>query len=681
MRISKIKMVVLLLLYSLIFNQGSEAYDNEYTHPYINEKAVKENPKVNTILKESVGLTEGIETKFCGKEIWEWIRDGGIQEDEPEWRCFRHFHDPLNASWDDAGLLSLYKSMIYWAQTPDPGNDYDLYNEYSWLLAREYYHQALLTGSEEQYAKTFRSLGQLMHLVSDAALPAHVRNDAHPKFFEEITIYDDSDPYENWVENNHKKIKKIEYERFTVDQAIFDMAVENSSAPIPISALWDHDEYQKDGSNLPDGWNNTIGLAEYTNANFWTEDTRDDYPHPILSDTDYKDKWLNPEIVDGEDGQEDRRVYFSKQEGEPIEHFVAADYWHYQLYIFNKPEVKYSFFLDEECHRDYAEKLIPRAIGYSAALLDYFFRGQMQVTARPYFYDNSLYTINLKIENTTPSEETMSAGTFTLVFRYTPAGGSPDGSDDIFVPASQQADCTELLFNDSMDLWFYPSDEIPIECLDSVKCTLAFQGTLGNETGAVVGKVFTPGTILFNEEWDQGLTDSHPWESTPDSQNEDNGTSTKTVADGRLTMELVRNADFETARVNDLWMDFTVNGSEGLLIPEGTDLQFIIEEMSTTSSDSPVANHIMGLNFNEGLMLQYSDQGPYLYWNDTTLYLQFTPGQIIADNIHSLFQNAGISIPDPLYLEDISLLQQVHDSAGAYQLFMEVDAIRLVGPK
>jgi hypothetical protein len=63
--------------------------------------------------------------------------------------------------------------MIYWAQSSD--------NDYSWLLSREYYYQALLTGSEEQYAKTFRSIGQVMHLVSDAAVPAHVRNDAHLK--------------------------------------------------------------------------------------------------------------------------------------------------------------------------------------------------------------------------------------------------------------------------------------------------------------------------------------------------------------------------------------------------------------------------------------------------------------------------------------------------------------------
>ena len=35
--------------------------------------------------------------------------------------------------------------------------------------------------------------------------------------------------------------------------------------------------------------------------------------------------------------------------------------------------------LDDNVFRDYAARLIPRAVGYSAALLDYFFRGRLDV--------------------------------------------------------------------------------------------------------------------------------------------------------------------------------------------------------------------------------------------------------------------------------------------------------------
>jgi hypothetical protein len=106
----------------------------------------------------------------------------------------------LEEEWDEAGLLSSYNSMIYWAQTPDPGNAYELYNEYSWWSAKEYYYQSLITRSEESFARTFRALGQLMHLVSDAALPAHVRNDPHvKKDVFGVTIWNDPDEYETWV--------------------------------------------------------------------------------------------------------------------------------------------------------------------------------------------------------------------------------------------------------------------------------------------------------------------------------------------------------------------------------------------------------------------------------------------------------------------------------------------------
>jgi hypothetical protein len=68
MRMSIIKMIVVLFSYALMFIQSSDAYDNVYTHPYINEKAVKEHSKVNTILKESVGLNEGIDAIYLDKE-------------------------------------------------------------------------------------------------------------------------------------------------------------------------------------------------------------------------------------------------------------------------------------------------------------------------------------------------------------------------------------------------------------------------------------------------------------------------------------------------------------------------------------------------------------------------------------------------------------------------------------
>ena len=54
--------------------------------------------------------------------------------------------------------------------------------EMGWDNAREYYHLALASPSsadrETNFAKTFQSLGQVIHLIEDMAVPAHVRRGA-----------------------------------------------------------------------------------------------------------------------------------------------------------------------------------------------------------------------------------------------------------------------------------------------------------------------------------------------------------------------------------------------------------------------------------------------------------------------------------------------------------------------
>jgi hypothetical protein len=272
----------------------------------------------------------------------------------------------------------------------------------------------------------------------------------------------------------------------------------------------------------------------------------------------------------------------------------------------------------------------------------------------------------------------MPDGSFTLVFRYTPVGGNPDGSEDVYVPARASVACPELGFNATTDILFYPSGVVPVESWESIKCTLAFQGTLGNEPGAVIGRVFTAGELLFNEEWDNGLYGNHAWEFSADDINIDNGTSTKTVTDGHLVMECIRNADSTKARFNDFWIDFTTNGSDGLVITPNTYLQFMINEMSTTSPDPALASHTVIFSFNDQRMLQFSDEGPFLEGNENTISLKFVPGQIVNTNLFMWFQSQGIQIPDPFYLKDICVLQQVYNSTGEYHLRMDMDAIRLI---
>ena len=157
---------------------------------------------------------------------------------------------------------------------------------------------------------------------------------------------------------------------------------------------------------------------------FLTEDTIECYPHPALAETGYDNfSWQNLKTVIADDFKTDNRIYFSKNAGDPIDHLVAARYWFVHLHGTNQKELKHALILDEKCFAEYAEKLLPRAVGYSAALLDYFFRGEMQVSlAVPVIQDESVQAFVLGVKNVTPTEETMSDGNFAISVGYTPYG-------------------------------------------------------------------------------------------------------------------------------------------------------------------------------------------------------------------------------------------------------------------
>jgi hypothetical protein len=201
-----------LILGFVVPSSFSFGYDNETTHRSINRNAA-EQPEIDLILKNRLGFKDGIEQVFKNKRAWIWIEDGGEREDDT-WssdgagvRYRKHFHDPLVLDWGSAGLsyaLGTFKSALLWALDFDDAQG-TVDNEYSWPAARQNFYDAL-TGNdpETNYADMFRALGQVMHLVSDMAVPAHVRNDWHPGYlFERLA----EDMYENWARTNDRSGK------------------------------------------------------------------------------------------------------------------------------------------------------------------------------------------------------------------------------------------------------------------------------------------------------------------------------------------------------------------------------------------------------------------------------------------------------------------------------------------
>ncbi len=462
------------------------AYDDEVVHRRINRHAALYS-NMDTFIREQLGLRLGIiDTKLLGKTIRDWIEEGGTREDaNPRW--LNHFHDPLEP-WESAGLdmplVPTGMSSLVWAQLSDDPGAYAT-NAFSWSAARANYHRALTTGSESDWAQTFQRLGQVMHLLADAAVPAHVRNDSHPS----------GDAYEKWAKDRAAQGLLNFQPQNPVDPVIFAGAVSNSSVPIPVSALWDQDQYT--GHNPSDG---PIGLAEYTNAHFYSEGTIGPsfvsgftYPHPDKPlDTDFSIiDWSNPERVDREDGKVDQKIYLRHTGTLNPYRLLAASYW---LWDCMPPQTcwGYTWLLDSEIHKEYASLLVPRAVGYCTALVDYFFRGKLDVAGMSLRRrsNGDFSGMGLKVRNASKLGqlgEMMKSGSIDLIYRYTLPGQTG------FARAVVGGIYTVTGDGDPINTDFVPIEVsfpigIPMKAKD-ITITLIYRGKLGNEDGAIAAKV------------------------------------------------------------------------------------------------------------------------------------------------------------------------------------------------
>ena len=267
---------------------------NTDTHRLVNQRAVETSVAFDEYLRSKAGFPGGRETKLRARTIREWIEEGGIREDD-FLRFLRHFHDPLKP-WDTAGLdfvVDRHDSSVRWMQEPRQG-DLDTGGFWSWRDARRLYYQALVesnpTAREMLWADVFRALGQIMHLVVDASVPEHTRNDMHP-----LGGLTSTSSYEYWVSGQHptQPLEDAFVATFLSAPIGFLPDILQSLAPsgehiatVPVARLIDADRY--DGSN-PGVTNHadsprapvSMGISEIANANFYSENTFLGYPSPV----------------------------------------------------------------------------------------------------------------------------------------------------------------------------------------------------------------------------------------------------------------------------------------------------------------------------------------------------------------------------------------------------------------
>ena len=546
--------IVLLLL--LLYEGSVYAWNDTDTHPHITKEAI-DRSFLDQYLKTQLKLAEGREKILQRNPIEYWLKYGATQEDHPICRASNHFLDPYK-SWAQSGLTDelwalmfpycpldgyptwTIRSNVTWAtgclskDCAGQGNiDHDsiAYNAWDWPSARQYFY-TYLTGldysrsivapdpkSRDEYlVKTIRALGQTMHLLQDAAVPAHARND----FVQGHIMYTPGSGskignlFEKFVQNNNKG-------------NFFTLPIIRSNFSNPrLTDYWDTD------ADVP--WiTSGTGLAEYASANFYSEYTifsaeqyasdrnnKHYFPYPkksSLNIADYNFSQIMPEEVVTPDGLTDLRLYISKErEGEVVHHMAAWGYFSALVKTPDNERTLYkTFLLDEKCHQDYAAKLIPRAIGYSADLLDYFFRGAIEIR-KPFVRfgvdDNGIVINGFEFEARNISafngrDEALGNGSLVLAYRY--LGVNANGQDEIVYGMVDAAHVfapnghvyTYIATDDPINSGYVrlraeisAAPFIPVDARE-LSFTLVFSGDMGSERGSAIAV----GSHRFDEEF------------------------------------------------------------------------------------------------------------------------------------------------------------------------------------
>ncbi len=324
-------MIIPLILagFFVLFAQKAGAYSSD-THAYLTQKAIetfnKSHPE-SQIPQESLS----------------YIIDGTRREDDPP-RWMNHFYDPVynrglsrDTKIDPLYSLGTWQKSKDWAQDGDnqsglayspviatvlssiqAGKIQEFFptSDFTWNEALGYW----IRGDKEMALFT---LGHILHLLEDASVPDHTRNDPHPG----------DSPYETYTE------------KFTTETP--DYVNEKRNSSISPKALPDLNSY-------------FVELAAYSNNNFYSKDTigiQSGYSKPqpdyIQKEGDFSYGYL--------DKPEKHRILVTK----------SGQY----DYITSKNNVS----LTEENGKlkvldDYWTLLSQKSIEYSAGTIDLFFK-------------------------------------------------------------------------------------------------------------------------------------------------------------------------------------------------------------------------------------------------------------------------------------------------------------------
>ena len=453
-------LLVCSVLFAVAWSDGASAYDLE-THRQLSREAVLR-AGVDQRLP-SYGLTPGQPIRGRILSLLrgplppdEWIAWGARDEDIPFFRTLNHFYDPPHDRGLTVPLYSGTRAPDWALEDTGPLDG----QGHSYRDARDAFYAGLtLAGRgsrERELGHTFYAIGHVIHLIQDVSGPEHTRNDAH------LPIGSQKSFAEGYLERNLRK--------FTPSDARIGVAG-MPTVTVP-RELWRN----------PAG----TGIAQFTNANFVSPDTNftaaktgataEEYVSPVL-DLGQRDTTPLEACKDTEQPvpPAGSLTFFGNAMWDP----VSPDPMNPTLLV-NPRMTTYSLFdqyLERQRKRlvfalncytvDAAAKiLLPRAVSYSASLLEYFFRGRPTAI----FGDGTFRVVN---RTSDARRAEVMDGRFEL-YRDDAAG-------------ERQLLATWILRLDPdrtsgpLTVPFLPDG-------DPSRCVLVFRGGLGAETDGVAGQ-------------------------------------------------------------------------------------------------------------------------------------------------------------------------------------------------
>lgn len=508
MKLINFKCILLILVIILYGFKIAYSFDDGDTHPKITLRVADRTGFID-YLKYTLGFENGLDHELTtywfptSKTILKWLQKGSTDEDSPTCRAANHFHDPhpLKA-WTDSYVTDSPAMIHAWCRDITPV--WPQYSNITWATgykskavklttpmdrqdmnwdnARSYFYSALTTPTpvnrDDYFVQTFRAVGQVLHLLEDMAVPAHVRNDFQSHLaFNGIRGNSVLAPL-SWWGNAFEYYVKL-------NPGLIALAMPDVPAfPTPqVTDFWDTDS---DGT-VP-------GLAEFTNANYFSDETipgnnpslLHQYPMPQIPTIECEDTLPGATVM---------TTYRSRRacptDGSKPDHFVALSLLNSEAEMQDSNTQKLYIF-DKNVHKTYATDLLPKVIGYSAALLDYFFRGTLNVTST----DVTFRSVKVTVANGTPGE-VMGTGKVALVLRYKELTESDNlGVRTLSNPTAEYSyrvgELQDVNLSNPAELTFdFSNDPLPLY-FDDLSMQLVYSGPLGNESNSVAVSPIIP---------------------------------------------------------------------------------------------------------------------------------------------------------------------------------------------